>query len=48
MRHFQISLMEKGVKLGGKTFPTAEEFAEHFRSGLIIGDESGDGVASCR
>ena len=41
VRHFQATLTEQGIMLGNKSFPTAELFAEHFRSGIIIGDESG-------
>ena len=41
VKHFQATLTEEGVKFGGKDFPCAEDFADHFRTNVIIGDESG-------
>ena len=46
VKHFQATLTEKGVKFGGKDFPTAEGFADHFRINVIIGDESGSKLFS--
>lgn len=42
VKHFPVSLTEKGVELGShQVFPNVETFVKHFLSSPLFGDESG-------